>query len=85
MEWMNEHGLTVWMAPDSEILVKRLKSETDSRPLIAGLDESELKQQVEDRLKAREPYYSLANLKITNPSISVQELHEQILHAQALL
>jgi shikimate kinase len=85
MEWMNDHGLTVWMAPDSEILVKRLKSETDSRPLIAGLDESELKQQVEDRLKAREPYYSLANLKITNPSISVQELHEQILHAQALL
>ena len=85
MEWMNDHGLTVWMAPDSEILVKRLKSETDSRPLIAGLDEAELKRQVEDRLKSRAPYYSLANLKITNPSISVQELHEQILHAQALL
>jgi shikimate kinase len=85
MEWMNDHGLTVWMAPDSEVLVKRLKSETDSRPLIAGLDEAEFKRQVEDRLQARAPFYSLANLKITNPSISIKELHEQISHAQALL
>lgn len=85
MEWMNEHGVTVWIAPEPEVLVKRLISETDSRPLIAGLDGAALKRQVEDRLKAREPFYSLANLKITNPSISVQELHEQILHAQALL
>jgi shikimate kinase len=85
MEWMNENGFTVWIAPSPEYLVMRLKGESHSRPLIAGLQDDELKVQVAERLKARVPYYRQAKLIITNPSISVQELHEQILHAQALL
>jgi shikimate kinase len=85
MEWMNENGFTVWIAPPPEVLVMRLKRESHSRPLIAGLQDDELKVQVEERLNARDSYYRQAKLIITNPSISVQELHEQILHAQALL
>jgi shikimate kinase len=84
MEWMNEHGVTVWIAPDVDILVKRLIGEQETRPLIAGLNETELKNQVEQRLNDRDVYYRQSNLKITNPLISVQELHEQILHTQAL-
>jgi shikimate kinase len=84
MEWMNEHGVTVWIAPDVDILVKRLIGEQATRPLIAGLNETELKNQVEQRLNDRDVYYRQSNLKITNPLISVQELHEQILHTQAL-
>ncbi len=84
MEWMNEHGVTVWIAPGVDILVKRLIGEQSTRPLIAGLNETELKNQVEQRLHDRDVYYSKSNLKITNPSISVQELHEQILRTQAL-
>jgi shikimate kinase len=84
MEWMNEHGITVWIAPDIDILVERLVGEQEKRPLIAGLSKTELRNQVEQRLHDREMYYRQSNLQITNPSISVQELHEQILHSQAL-
>jgi shikimate kinase len=84
MEWMNEHGVTVWIAPEVDILIKRLIGEQSKRPLIASLSEPELRIQVEQRLNDRDVYYKQSNLKITNPSISVQELHEQILHAQTL-
>lgn len=85
MDWMVEHGLTVWIAPDEDTLVKRLIGEQSKRPLVAGLNENELRIQIKQRLKDRKAYYEKAHLKITNPSISVQELHEQIVYAQALL
>lgn len=81
MAWMNEQGITVWIAPDVDVLVSRLAGERSKRPLIAGLDDMELKSQVLKRLADREKYYAQAHLKITNPSVAIHELHEQILHA----
>jgi shikimate kinase len=85
MAWMNEQGITVWIAPDVDVLVSRLAGEKSKRPLIAGLDDVELKSQVVKRLADRDKYYSQAHLKITNPSVAIQELHEQILHASTFL
>jgi shikimate kinase len=85
MAWMNEQGITVWIAPDIDVLVSRLAGERSKRPLIAGLDDMELKSQVVKRLADREKFYAAAHLKITNPLVAIHELHEQILHASIIL
>ncbi|NBO58387.1 MAG: shikimate kinase [Chitinophagia bacterium] len=44
MDFMNQHGLTVWLNPAIEMLVDRLKKGQDHRPLIAGMSEDELEK-----------------------------------------
>src|SRR5471030_3001424 len=34
MEWMNDHGITIWIDEPITVLAERLQSEKDHRPLI---------------------------------------------------
>ena len=40
MDWMNKHGLTIFLEVSPEILAQRLKGEKQKRPLLAGKNES---------------------------------------------
>lgn len=64
MEWMNERGVTVWLDLPTELLVERLKTEKDKRPLIASLGDDELRDYVEQKLNERTKYYSKAMLRV---------------------
>jgi shikimate kinase len=81
MDWMNEHGLTVWVNPSSEVLVERLEKEKSQRPLIAALDLEGLKQFIQVKLNEREAYYSKAKVTIHNTHIPVEEIFKSIIHA----
>ncbi len=81
MNWMNEHGLTVWINPASEVLVERLEKEKNQRPLIAALDLAGLKEFIQARLNEREVYYSKAKVTIQNPNIPIEEIFKSIIHA----
>lgn len=58
MQWMNEHGITVWLKVPAEVLYRRLSAHSEERPLLAGLQsEAEWMQFLQHTLATREPWY----------------------------
>lgn len=65
MQWMNEHGITVWLKVPAEVLYRRLSAYPDKRPLLAGLQsEAEWMQFLQQTLAGREPWYRQAQITI---------------------
>ena len=60
MDIMNQHGLTVWLNPSTQVLLSRLKHEQAKRPLIAGLSEEALETFILNKTQEREVYYRQA-------------------------
>lgn len=85
MEWMNQHGLTVWVNPAEEILLERLISEKKTRPLIANIPENELPDFIYQKMLERKPYYEKCKSVISNPDITIDEFINTIQHAKNLL
>lgn len=81
MQWMNDHGMTIWINPPIEVLKARLKTEQAKRPLIAELNEAELNEFVEHRLQSRENYYAQATIQVTDPSMPIEQIIKKIQHA----
>jgi shikimate kinase len=65
-----EHGISVWLKAEPEVLLRRLRRRTD-RPLLQTADpESSLRTS----LAAREPVYALADLTVPSREVA----HEQV-------
>ncbi len=62
MEWMDVIGQTIYLKTPVSILVKRLQSETEHRPLLAGKSNKELSDFIEQKLKERKAYYEQAQV-----------------------
>lgn len=60
MDFMNEHGNTLWLCATKESLFSRLIRKREKRPLLAGHTDEEIREIIDSQLKAREPYYSKA-------------------------
>ncbi len=83
LAWMNENGLTVYLQTSTEELYKRLAvpEQQAARPLIAKLNQSELKHYIDETLKKREVYYLQAQIvyKQQNEiSSDYKQLHQLI-------
>ena len=81
MQWMNDNGTTIWLQPDVDETVTRLKRGKHKRPLIAHLDDEELKEFVIHKLEEREPFYSQAKLKFHGNDISLETFTQLLKHA----
>lgn len=57
MNWMNEHGITVWLNEPLPVLMDRLKNEKQHRPLIKNLSNEELGLFLEKKLIERATFY----------------------------
>ncbi len=57
MEFMNAHGVTVYLKMSPVSLSYRLKNAKRKRPLIDGLEGDELLAFIKDKLGEREPFY----------------------------
>ena len=64
MEVMNEKGVTVYIAPDTEVLATRLIKSRTERPLIAGKSYDELISFINNALDKRAPFYEKAKIII---------------------
>lgn len=84
MDWMNKHGLTVWINPTEEIILERLMKENKTRPLVASLDEDALKDFIHQKLLERKLFYEKAQSVINQSEISISELINTIKHAKNL-
>ena len=57
MEYMLQHGQTVYLKCDNDTLLRRLKVARSQRPLIASKTDDELAAFIESETKRREPGY----------------------------
>lgn len=64
MEVMNNNGITVYIAPDTDTLATRLIKSKTERPLIAGKSREELISFIDDALLKRAPFYEKAKIII---------------------
>lgn len=66
MDYMNSQGVTIFINPSIDTIVKRLIRGKWKRPLVAKLSDDEIRDYVEKHLAQRMPYYSQAQEQITN-------------------
>ncbi len=81
MEWMNQHGFTIWIDPPLHILAERLEKEKDHRPLIKDYSNSEMLAFIQQKLNERKTFYSQAHLIIQDSHIETTEILKRINHA----
>ena len=81
INWMNEHGITIWIDPPIDLLMERLEKEKEHRPIIKDLDQTELKAFVDKKLLERAFYYGQAKIKITDPFLPMENILKLILDA----
>jgi len=67
MEWMNRHGITIYLQTPVDELCRRLLPEMAHRPLLKGLNEQTLSDFIGEKLALREPYYLQSQVVATLP------------------
>lgn len=65
MDWINEHGLSIYLQASVELLAKRLLKGQAQRPLVRDLNESQLETFIADRLSIRESFYNQSKLIVS--------------------
>jgi shikimate kinase len=73
MEWMNAHGITIWLNENETTILERLKTEKEKRPLIQNKNDDELKTFVQTKLAERISFYQQAQIHL--PSDQLNEKH----------
>jgi shikimate kinase len=79
MQWMNEHGITVYISATADEILRRLLKGQEQRPLIKELNQAELIFFIQQKLKQREPFYSQANIVLQSAEITDHTFAEKIL------
>lgn len=63
MDYMNEHGQTVFLDVHPDILFERLRVATQQRPILQGKTDEELRAFIVEALEKRAPFYSQASYR----------------------
>ena len=74
MEWMNEHGLTVYLQASDAFLFHRLIHDKKSRPLIRSLSDVELMEYITGTLFQRKAYYGKARIIVNAENMTPVKL-----------
>ena len=78
MEWMNQHGLTVFMQISPKAAVDRVLHSRHKRPLVRGKSEEELMEFVNQHYAARLPFYEQAKITVKSENFDLEALMERI-------
>jgi len=74
MEWMNRHGITIWIDEPVEILVQRLGKEKAQRPLLQNLGDDELYTFLSGKLEERKTIYSKCQYHLQGTNINENQI-----------
>ena len=74
MEWMNQHGLTVFLRISQKAVVDRLLHAKRKRPLAEGKTETELTEFVNQHYMARLPFYEQAKITVKAEDLDLEHL-----------
>lgn len=78
--YMNTMGKTVWIYTPFEILLGRLRQNQNTRPLLQGLNDDELKAYIIKKSNDRRMYYEQAKVKVDDHTIKLDAFIKTILH-----
>jgi shikimate kinase len=81
IDFMNQSGTTVWLNTPMNVLFQRLLIEKDTRPLLKGLTEDQLRSFIIKKFADRKIYYEQAAVVIDDEEISLDHFIERIFHA----
>ena len=74
MEWMNAHGLTLFLRISEQAAVDRLLHAKRKRPLAIGKSEEELTEFVKQHYAERLPFYEQARLTVKSEDLDLDNL-----------
>lgn len=78
MQWMNDHGKTIYLQLSAKALWTRLdRSDVSKRPVLQGLKGDELLDFVSEKLQEREPYYLQAQYAIDQMRTPIHRIIEE--------
>lgn len=78
INWMNDHGLTIFLDPPVKVLADRLINAKTERPLIKGKSFEELILFIEEKLKERRPFYEQAKISLRDLSLTPEKILAEI-------
>lgn len=79
MEWLNDHGLTIYLRRSPEQILSRMSAYgREKRPMFRGKSDEELLAFMRAQMTEREKYYAKANISIDCTPISDDEAVEVI-------
>ncbi len=76
---IQQNGVGVYLKMSASALASRLKNAKSIRPLIAGMNEIEVLEFIQQQLGEREKYYLRAQLIVNGLSIKMEELNKSLL------
>ena len=87
MAFINNSGISVYLKTDAELLLERLKSEAQKRPLLRGRSEAELLAFINSKIAERAVFYEQADIVIeqkNNEQNIPREILETIMERRQL-
>ena len=82
MEWMNRHGITVFLKISPKTALDRLSHSKVRRPLVFNKSPEELEEFIRANYVARMPYYEQARLTVKGENLDIEALAQAILNLQ---
>ncbi|WP_316823231.1 shikimate kinase [Pedobacter gandavensis] len=79
MQWINDHGISIYIEMTPAALAKRLESGKDKRPLLKDMNEEELITFISHKLEERNPFYQQAHKIVNGISLTPDALRVLIL------
>jgi shikimate kinase len=80
MQWMNEHGATIYLESTAKQIFDRVLQEQDKRPLVKKMGAAELHSFIEQKLKEREPFYTKATYSLRTEELNPASFEKLITH-----
>lgn len=74
MERLRQGGLTLYLKPDTDLLIERLRTMRSERPKLREIPEDQIPQVIHHLLSAREPYYQRAHHMLQGESLSAEHI-----------
>lgn len=86
MEWMNAHGITIYIERSAKQIMSRLTDYgREKRPMFRGKSDEELRTFMTQQMAEREPYYAKAQICVDCSSMSddavIEYIVNKIVHA----
>ncbi len=80
MDFILEHGKSIYLKANPAFLLSRLEGKSNKRPLFKGLQGLDLHHKINDLLQSREPYFNRANAYLDLPMQNTKALYSKALN-----
>ncbi|HCI55800.1 MAG TPA: shikimate kinase [Bacteroidales bacterium] len=78
MDYMLEQGIVIYLKLSPDEIKSRIEKDDTERPLLKGIEEKDMIDFIERKLKEREEYYNKAHIITSGYNVDVKKINEEI-------